>query len=65
MVQWISEPRKTPWRLRRLVVQIENIKTKIKDWSISRILRESNDVANGLAKAGVHRETEVVLIYDG
>ncbi|XVF86456.1 hypothetical protein PTKIN_Ptkin18bG0041700 [Pterospermum kingtungense] len=48
-------PDDVPWKLRYIVVQIENLKMQAKGWSISRTLREANSDTDIVAKNGVDR----------
>lgn len=54
-VKWMREPNSVPWKLRRIVARIENLKKSEHRWSVSHIFRESNSIADELAKSGVDR----------
>ncbi|XVE65734.1 hypothetical protein DITRI_Ditri08aG0023100 [Diplodiscus trichospermus] len=48
-VNWILKPKEAPWRLRKFINYIENLKALIRDWSVV-IPRESNQVADETCK---------------
>lgn len=64
VVKWVSNPSVAPWRFRWLLNQIENLKLSLRDWIIAHILREGNEIVDGLGKAGVTRTCEFVLVWD-
>ncbi|XVE77075.1 hypothetical protein DITRI_Ditri13aG0032800 [Diplodiscus trichospermus] len=63
-VKWVTNPTSVPWRLRWIVVQIENLKLQFSNWTIKHVLREANELANSLAKSGVHRLEDMVVFHD-
>ncbi|XVE62164.1 hypothetical protein DITRI_Ditri06bG0096500 [Diplodiscus trichospermus] len=63
IVKWITEPSKVPWRLRRYVSRVEFLKTKCREWKIMHTYREGNDIADGLAKVGIIRSKDFLIVY--
>lgn len=63
VVKWLSNPGTAPWRFKSLMLHIENLKLKIKSWSISQIYRESNIDTDALAKAGVQRTEDLFEVF--
>ncbi|XVF47832.1 hypothetical protein PTKIN_Ptkin03bG0142500 [Pterospermum kingtungense] len=63
IVKWVNNPRLALWRIRCLVGQIENLKMNVSKWSISHILREANDVADGLAKGDANRDDDLLVVF--
>ncbi|XVF41915.1 hypothetical protein PTKIN_Ptkin01aG0319200 [Pterospermum kingtungense] len=63
-VKWVNHPQTAPWRLRKWVVHIENLKLQPIEWKVVHILRERNGIADGLAKAGVSRASDFVEIVE-
>ncbi|XVF88973.1 hypothetical protein PTKIN_Ptkin19aG0094400 [Pterospermum kingtungense] len=61
-VAWISKPDEAPWRLRNFICHILNIKSKIRHLKVVHILREGNNLADSLAKQGVHRAVDFIEI---
>ncbi|XVE62575.1 hypothetical protein DITRI_Ditri06bG0129200 [Diplodiscus trichospermus] len=37
MVSWIEKPLTAPWRLKRLINHIENVKLQVKGWKLARV----------------------------
>ncbi|XVF73360.1 hypothetical protein PTKIN_Ptkin12aG0195400 [Pterospermum kingtungense] len=64
VVHWISHPVQAPWRLRGILVEVENLKKMVPHWSIRHIFREANHSADALAKSGIHRSQELLIISD-
>ncbi|XVE85483.1 hypothetical protein DITRI_Ditri17bG0094100 [Diplodiscus trichospermus] len=60
-VTWVVNPNKAPWRYRNVINLIENLKMKISRWEVRHILRECNQIADGLAKTGVSRVNDFLL----
>lgn len=60
VVKWIQKPETTPRRFRRYVLFMENLKASLNSWSIIHTLREANELADGLAKEGIHGPTDFV-----
>ncbi|OMO71419.1 hypothetical protein COLO4_28267 [Corchorus olitorius] len=44
------------------ILRIEALKKIIKDWSIVRVPRECNEIADALAKARVGREDQLLVV---
>ncbi|XVE77582.1 hypothetical protein DITRI_Ditri13aG0075100 [Diplodiscus trichospermus] len=63
-VKWISEPKEAPWRMRKLIGHIENLKMHATNWSIVHTLREGNEMADGLTKAEAHGSNDLVEVYE-
>ncbi|XVF37032.1 hypothetical protein REPUB_Repub19eG0110700 [Reevesia pubescens] len=61
VVIWFNDSKLLPWRLRKLCSSIDSLKSLVIDWKVIHVLREANDVADGLAKAGVSRTFDMVL----
>ncbi|XVE78048.1 hypothetical protein DITRI_Ditri13aG0112900 [Diplodiscus trichospermus] len=51
-VNWANNPLSVPWSVKNIANHIENLKLQIKSWKIGHIYRESNQVADELAKEG-------------
>ena len=62
-VLWVSKPNSCPWRLRKFIMQMEGLKVKIAAWTIVHIKREKNDFVDGLAKAGVEQQNNLIVLY--
>ena len=54
----------TPWALKKIMSQIVAYKAMLIEWDIFHILREGNDIADGLAKSGVYRQSELLVFYE-
>ncbi|XVE84079.1 hypothetical protein DITRI_Ditri16bG0140400 [Diplodiscus trichospermus] len=63
VVKWLRESLTAPWRMRSNIHQIENLKNMLIGWSVQHILREGDSLADSLAKTGVHRVTQLLVIY--
>ncbi|XVE67532.1 hypothetical protein DITRI_Ditri08aG0168500 [Diplodiscus trichospermus] len=63
VVKWLREPLTAPWKMRSIILQIENLKNMLIGWSVQHILREGNSLADSLAKTEVHRVTQLLVIY--
>ncbi|OMO87312.1 hypothetical protein COLO4_20696 [Corchorus olitorius] len=63
VVHWSNNPESCPWILRRIIMQIESLKARLTSWNVLHINREQNDLADGLAKAGVERDNNLVVMY--
>ncbi|EOX96525.1 Uncharacterized protein TCM_005759 [Theobroma cacao] len=55
VVKWVRNPSVVPWRLRKEIIFIHNMLTRIDEWQIGHILRSANGDADTLAKGGVQR----------
>ncbi|OMO69094.1 hypothetical protein CCACVL1_19661 [Corchorus capsularis] len=62
-VPWSNNPESCPWRLRRIIMQIESLKARLTSWNVLHINTEKNDLVDGLAKAGVERDNNLVVMY--
>ncbi|XVF77402.1 hypothetical protein PTKIN_Ptkin14bG0040100 [Pterospermum kingtungense] len=62
VVQWVSNPDRAPWRLRGILVEMDNLKKLVP--SIKHIFRDANQVADGLAKFGIDRLQEILMFFD-
>ncbi|XVE68905.1 hypothetical protein DITRI_Ditri09bG0107000 [Diplodiscus trichospermus] len=63
-VGWVLNLSSTPWRFRNFMAHIENLKNLVKDWSIAHVLKERNEAADTLAKEGVNRVDNLVVVVD-
>ncbi|XVF23464.1 hypothetical protein REPUB_Repub13aG0041100 [Reevesia pubescens] len=61
-VKWINYPDLTPWKLKNYVAFIEAWKQDLVSWQISHINMECNEIADGLAKAGVNRNESLLMV---
>ncbi|XVF78436.1 hypothetical protein PTKIN_Ptkin14bG0132900 [Pterospermum kingtungense] len=61
-VSWLNNPNSTPWRLRNFTNHIQNLLKRIPRVKVVHIYRECNMVADALAKEGVHRLSDHVVI---
>ncbi|XVF82029.1 hypothetical protein PTKIN_Ptkin16aG0010100 [Pterospermum kingtungense] len=64
VVHWISYPVQAPWRLRSILVDVENLKKMVPYWPVRHIFREANQTTDALAKLGIHRLQELLIISD-
>ncbi|XVF23444.1 hypothetical protein REPUB_Repub13aG0039200 [Reevesia pubescens] len=62
VVKWINNPSSSPWKLRKHYAHIEHLKKALVDWEVLHTLRENNSFANCLAKAGVNRPHNLLII---
>ncbi|XVF16423.1 hypothetical protein REPUB_Repub10bG0029500 [Reevesia pubescens] len=60
-VRWFNCVDQIPWRLKKFCPEIERLKRVIKDWKEQHVLKESNETADILAKAGVFRSDNFLL----
>ncbi|XVF62765.1 hypothetical protein PTKIN_Ptkin09bG0034800 [Pterospermum kingtungense] len=63
-VSWANNLDKVPWRLRHFSNHIENLKLKVPGLKISHIFKEGNTIADRLAKEGVNRETDLLVVFN-
>ncbi|XVE50461.1 hypothetical protein DITRI_Ditri01bG0164000 [Diplodiscus trichospermus] len=63
-VNWIIKPELAPWRVRKFISHIENLKLQIKEWDLVHEHREKNQVADYLAKEGVNRADNLLVINE-
>ncbi|XVE50518.1 hypothetical protein DITRI_Ditri01bG0168600 [Diplodiscus trichospermus] len=63
-VEWVRLPSHAPWRVRKSIVHIENLKKQVGIWSIVHTVRECNVDADVLAKEGLNRTEDFVWIAD-
>ncbi|XP_017977587.1 PREDICTED: uncharacterized protein LOC18600366 [Theobroma cacao] len=63
-VSWVYKPDKAPWRLSKDILVLEGIQKRIREWQLRKINREANGVADELAKSGVQKEENLVLIFN-
>ena len=64
VVKWIRNPQSVPWSMKRIISHIVVLKVQIKECDVMHILRECNDMADGLAKAGVSRSNNLMVYYN-
>ncbi|XVE50293.1 hypothetical protein DITRI_Ditri01bG0150200 [Diplodiscus trichospermus] len=64
-INWVLEPKSAPWKLRSIILDIEQFKTHIHIWQIIHTLRDCNNVADGLARAGVYRTSDPLAFNRG
>ncbi|OMO53301.1 hypothetical protein CCACVL1_28737 [Corchorus capsularis] len=62
-VKWVNASISCPWQLRRFISQIGNITRGASNWKLSHIFRESNSMADELAKVGINRESDLIELY--
>ena len=62
-VKWIHNPQTVPWRMKKYISHIEVLKSQLKEWDTVYIPRDSNEMADALAKAGVFRRNELLVFY--
>ncbi|XWS10417.1 hypothetical protein CRYUN_Cryun39dG0075400 [Craigia yunnanensis] len=63
VVNWIHNPQSVPWLMKRIISHIVVLKVQIKECEVLHILRECNDMADGLSKAGVSRRNNLLVYY--
>ncbi|XVF04122.1 hypothetical protein REPUB_Repub05bG0054800 [Reevesia pubescens] len=63
-VKWFNCHDSMPWKLRKFCSFIDSLKGAVIRWKVQLVYRESNDIADGLAKAGVYR-TDNLTVYLG
>ncbi|XVE96152.1 hypothetical protein REPUB_Repub02eG0196900 [Reevesia pubescens] len=61
-VKWINYPDLTPWKLKNHVAFIETWNQDLISWQISHINRECNKITDGLVKAGVNRNENLLMV---
>ncbi|XVE98893.1 hypothetical protein REPUB_Repub03eG0148400 [Reevesia pubescens] len=61
-VNWFKQPSSTPRRLKKHIPFVESLKSELISWQVLHVLRESNDIADGLAKSGVNRNNALLLM---
>ncbi|XVF28552.1 hypothetical protein REPUB_Repub15cG0039600 [Reevesia pubescens] len=61
-VKWFNCHDSMPWKLKNFFPLIDSLKGAVIRWKVQHVFRESNDITDGLAKAGVFR-TENLLVY--
>ncbi|EOY09873.1 Uncharacterized protein TCM_025243 [Theobroma cacao] len=61
-VQWINEPKKAPWRMRKWIFHIEMLKRKMVQWEVQHVSREANQQADNLAKSGIGRVQDLLNV---
>ncbi|XVF24309.1 hypothetical protein REPUB_Repub13aG0116700 [Reevesia pubescens] len=54
-VKWFNYNGTMPWKLKKFCPFIDSLKGAVISWQVHHIFRESNDIADGLAKACVFR----------
>ena len=64
VVKWVLNPHDTPWSLKRIMAHIENFKKQLVGWEIVFIPRDGNVMADALAKSGVSRLYNLVVLYE-
>ena len=64
IVKWMLNPSRVPWSMKRHMVHIEMCKQQLLSCDYVFIPREGNDVADALAKDGVSRLHDLVVVYD-
>ncbi|XWS73220.1 hypothetical protein CRYUN_Cryun02cG0108300 [Craigia yunnanensis] len=52
-----------PWTMKKHISHIKAFKGQLVGWDIVHIPREGNDIADKLAKSGVNRLFELVVVY--
>ncbi|XVE83990.1 hypothetical protein DITRI_Ditri16bG0133100 [Diplodiscus trichospermus] len=63
-IKWVLHPQNSPWKWRKFIAQIELLKNGKYKCQFSHVLRENNEVADGLAKAGVSRTVDYIAVYN-
>lgn len=61
-IRWVEHPDTAPWKHRKHILHIMNLTGKLKEWHIQHIPRLVNNVADSLAKAGVERQIDTLMI---
>ena len=64
VVECVLYPQGTPWALKKIMSQIVAYKAMLIEWDIMHILREGNDIADGLAKSGVYIQSDLLVYYE-
>ena len=64
MVNWVCNPHDIPWIMKKFIGQIENFKEQLLGWEIVFIPSEGNDLIDVLAKSGVSRHHDLVVLYE-
>ena len=64
VVKCVLYPQGTPWALKKIMSQIVAYKAMLIEWDIMHILREGNDIADGLAKSGVYIQSDLLVYYE-
>ena len=49
--------------MKKIISHIEALKTQLKEWDLVLIPRESNEMVDVLAKAGVFRSSDLLVSY--
>ena len=60
VIRWMNNPRSRPWKHHNLFSLVNRLKAYFGSITFSHIFRESNCMADGLAKQGVRRSSEFV-----
>ena len=63
VVKWTLNPSGAPWFMKRHMTLIENYKQQLLSCEFVFIPREGNDMADALAKSGVFRQHDLVVLY--
>ena len=64
VVSWMLNPSGSPWVMKKFMAQMEYYKQQVLSCEFVFIPREGNDVADALAKSGVSRQHDLVILYE-
>ncbi|XVF70828.1 hypothetical protein PTKIN_Ptkin11bG0193300 [Pterospermum kingtungense] len=61
-INWTVNSSSDPWKAKNISNQIENMKLQWLNWRIKHVYHDSNQVADRLAKEGVHRVSDLLSV---
>ena len=64
VVNWMLNLSGTPWAMKRYMGQMEYFKQQLLSCIFVFIPREGNDMADALAKSGVSRQQDLLVLYE-
>ena len=63
VVNWMRDPSGAPWAMKRFMAQMEYFKQQLLSCDFASIPREGNNLADALAKSGVSRQHDLIILY--
>ena len=63
VVSWLLNPSRSPWRMKRILAQMEYFKQQLLGCDFVFSSREGNTTADALAKSGVSRQNDLLVSY--
>ncbi|EOY00033.1 Uncharacterized protein TCM_009399 [Theobroma cacao] len=63
VVKWTIHPDMAPWRMRKVVLQLERLKEELEGWEIRHVRREANQRSDALAKQGAYLQYDILRIF--